>query len=107
MVAKLKSAAAVDLKRGDNEVYVIADTSGGAKLSEITLANKTSAQITITVKIYKSSIDENVTLIPSIALLANEGKIIGLSTILETGDKIIVTSNASNSVDVLISAIEL
>lgn len=107
MIAKLKSAAAVDLKKGDNEVYAVPDNSNGAKLSEITIANKTSAQVIVTVKIYKAVINEMVTILPGLQLLANEGRLIGMSTILETGDKVIVESNTSSSIDVLISAIEL
>ena len=40
LIAKLKRAAAIDLKRGDNEVFVLAEDAIGAKITEIALANK-------------------------------------------------------------------
>lgn len=107
MIAKLKSAAAVNLSRGDNVVYALSDSSSGAKLSEIIIANKTSVQVNAIVKILKANISETVVILPGVMLLANEGRIIGMSTVLEAGDKVIIEANTPNALDVLISTIEL
>lgn len=107
MIAKLKSAAAVNLVIGDNEVYALSDNSNGAKLAEIIVANKTSATVNAIVKIFKAKLNEVVTILPGIILLANEGKIIGMSTVLEAGDKVIIEPSMPSSIDVLVSAIEL
>lgn len=107
MIAKLKSAAAVNLRTGDTEVYSVSDSSNGAKLSELIIANKTTSQASAIVKIFKSNIDMTVTILPGVMLLANEGKVIGMSTVLETGDKIIIEPSVPGAIDVLISVIEL
>lgn len=107
MIAKLKSAAAIDLKKGDNEIFVLADDTNGAKITEIIASNKSSAQIKVSIRIYKASLNDIVTIIPPMTFIANEGKVIPLATILEPGDKVLAETNAANSVDVLISVIEL
>lgn len=107
MIAKLKSAAVVDLRRGDNEIFALSDDAVGAKITEIIVSNKSSAQVKATIKVYKKAILDTAVIIPSINFLANEGKVIPMSTILEPGDKIIAETNAASSIDVLVSLIEL
>ena len=107
-MAQLKSAAMIDLNSGDNDIYTIPSGVTQVKLSEIILANKdTNATANLSVKIYKKTIDQFVTIIPSPSLLALESKFISMSTFLTEGDIIIVTSNLINKVDVMVSCVEM
>ena len=107
-MAQLKSAAMIDLNSGDNDIYTIPSGVTQVKLSEIILANKdTNATANLSVKIYKKTIDQFVTIIPSTSLLALESKFISMSTFLTEGDIITVTSNLINKVDVMVSCVEI
>ena len=106
-MAQLKSVAAVSLIKGDTEIYEVSSTTPYIKLNELIIANTSSDQVTCVVKVFKSDIAQEVTIIANSILLAHESKILPLGTCLNAGDKLIISNNVNKAIDVLVSCVEM
>jgi hypothetical protein len=105
-MAALKSKVFPNIETTKATIHTVPDNIANSKVSEIIFANKTTEEVTYQMFVKKHDGTE-VVVMPSSLLRANESHHISTSIFLNAGDSVAVLADTANSIDVMLSYVEL